>query len=254
MITELMAALDSVPVLWAIPVLVVAYVIRGITGFGSGLISVPLLALQLPLTTVVPLILLTDFTASLALGGLHFKKVAWDEIRRLLVAGAIGVLIGAQLLVNLPRESLLIALGTVIIAFALRNLLARQTQLPPVSQHWTWPTGLVGGTISALFGTGGPPYVMYLTRRIFDKGVMRATLSGLFFFEALVRVGVFTATGVLTLETLWLFALAVPVTLLALWVGSRIHTNLPNEALLRLVSLILLGSGVALWVRALANG
>jgi uncharacterized membrane protein YfcA len=43
------------------------------------------------------------------------------------------------------------------------------------------------------------------------------------------------------------------VTLLALWVGSRIHTSLSNEALLRLVSLILLGSGVALWVRALAN-
>lgn len=253
MMQELVAALESVPVLWAIPVLILAYVIRGITGFGSGLIAVPLLALQLPLTTVVPLILLTDFTASLALGGLHLKKVAWDEIRRLLLAGAIGVLIGVTLLVNLPRESLLIALGTVVILFALRNLLARQTQLPPISQHWTWPTGLVGGTISALFGTGGPPYVMYLTRRIFDKGIMRATLSGLFFFEALVRVGVFTATGVLTMETFWLFALALPVTLIALWIGSHIHTNLSNATLLRLVSLILLGSGVALWVRALTG-
>ncbi len=252
--TEIFAALSGVPILWAIPILILAYVIRGITGFGSGLISVPLLALELPLTTVVPLILLTDFTASLALGGLHLQKVAWSEIRRLLLAGAVGVLIGAQLLVSLPRESLLLVLGTVVIAFALRTLLSRQTPLPPISPRWAWPTGLLGGTISALFGTGGPPYVMYLTRRIVDKGVMRATLSGLFFFEALVRIGVFSVGGVLTRETLWLFGLAVPVTLSALWLGSRIHTRLSNEALLRLVSLILLGSGLALWVRAFSGG
>ncbi|MBU4500275.1 MAG: sulfite exporter TauE/SafE family protein, partial [Gammaproteobacteria bacterium] len=46
-------------------ILLAAYVIRGITGFGSGLVSVPLLALFLPLQFVVPLILLLDFTASI---------------------------------------------------------------------------------------------------------------------------------------------------------------------------------------------
>ena len=56
-------------------ILLAAYFIRGITGFGSGLISVPLLALFLPLQFVVPLILLLDFTASIVIGGLHFKRV-----------------------------------------------------------------------------------------------------------------------------------------------------------------------------------
>src|ERR1700712_535143 len=39
-----------------------AYFIRGITGFGSGLIAVPLLALSHPLTFAVPLVLALDFT------------------------------------------------------------------------------------------------------------------------------------------------------------------------------------------------
>ena len=46
-----------------------AYFIRGITGFGSGLIAVPLLALSHPLQFAVPLVLALDFTASVVLGG-----------------------------------------------------------------------------------------------------------------------------------------------------------------------------------------
>ena len=58
--------------------------IRGITGFGSALISVPLLALSQPLTFAVPLVLALDFTASLVLGGTNRKKADWGEIKMLL--------------------------------------------------------------------------------------------------------------------------------------------------------------------------
>jgi uncharacterized membrane protein YfcA len=49
----------------ALAIILGAYFIRGITGFGSGLIAVPLLALILPLQTVVPLVLVLDLCASL---------------------------------------------------------------------------------------------------------------------------------------------------------------------------------------------
>ena len=38
-----------------------AYFIRGITGFGSALIAVPLLALSQPLHFAIPLVLALDF-------------------------------------------------------------------------------------------------------------------------------------------------------------------------------------------------
>jgi len=62
-------------------ILMSAYFIRGITGFGSALISVPLLALSQPLTFAVPLVLALDFTASLVLGGTNRKKAVWSEIK-----------------------------------------------------------------------------------------------------------------------------------------------------------------------------
>jgi len=77
----------------AAAILLSAYFIRGITGFGSGLISVPLLALFLPLKFVVPLILLLDFTASIVIGGLNFKRVKWNEIGILIPFGVVGVVL-----------------------------------------------------------------------------------------------------------------------------------------------------------------
>jgi uncharacterized membrane protein YfcA len=232
-------------------VLLGAYFIRGISGFGSGLVAVPLLALKLPLTFVVPLILLTDFTASLVLGGLNFKQVEWREIRRLLPPGLLGVVAGTLLLVSLPMTPMLIGLGTFVILFALRNLILAGREPKPISPWWAWPAGLTGGTVGALFGTGGPPYVIYLSHRLADKGRLRATFSGLFFIEGLARIASFAISGLmLDIKLVWAYLAAMPVALAALWLGSHVHTRLSNAQMMRAISLILLGSGISLYLKA----
>jgi uncharacterized protein len=233
-------------------VLLVAYFIRGISGFGSGLVAVPLLALKLPLTFVVPLILLTDFTASLLLGGLNFSRVDWQEVRRLILPGLLGVLCGTLLLVSMPAKPMLIGLGSIVILFAIRNLIYAGREPKPVSHWWAWPAGLTGGTVGAMFGTGGPPYVIYLSHRLTDKSVLRATFSGLFFLEGLARITSFAISGLL-LETslLWAYLSAMPLALVALWAGSHVHTRLSNAQMMRIISFILLGSGFSLYLKAM---
>lgn len=234
-------------------VLLGAYFIRGISGFGSGLVAVPLLALKLPLTFVVPLILLTDFTASLVLGGLNFKQVDWREIRRLMPPGLIGVAIGTLLLVSLPKGPMLFGLATIVVLFGLRNLIFAGREPKPISTWWAWPAGLTGGTVGALFGTGGPPYVIYLSHRLADKGLLRATFSGLFFMEGLARILSFSISGLmLDIKLLWAYLAAMPVALAALWVGSHVHTRLSSAQMMRIISLILLGSGASLYLKALS--
>jgi hypothetical protein len=233
-------------------VLLVAYFIRGISGFGSGLVAVPLLALKLPLTFVVPLILLTDFTSSVVLGGLNFKQVAWPEIRRLLPTGLIGVAVGTFLLVSLPKAPMLIGLGSFVILFALRSLLLSGREPKPIATWWAWPAGLTGGMVGALFGTGGPPYVIYLSHRLFDKGQLRATFSGLFILDGLSRIISFTVSGLLLdSRLLWAYLGAMPVALLALWLGSHVHTRLTQAQMMKLIALILLGSGISLYFKAM---
>ncbi|MCA1978383.1 MAG: sulfite exporter TauE/SafE family protein [Thiobacillus sp.] len=232
-------------------ILVTAYVIRGITGFGSGLIAVPLLALLLPLQFVVPLVLLLDFTASVVIGGLTFKRVKWDEIGVLLPFGIVGVVVGTHLLVNLPQQPMLIALAGFVLVFALRSLLGLRGDRP-VSRWWAPPASLTGGTVGALFGTGGPPYVIYLTHRIHHKSDLRATLSALFFTEGLTRIASFLVAGLLLTREVWLaYFAALPLVLGGLYLGGRAHVGLSQVQMMRLVGVLLLVSSVSLLFKAM---
>ena len=237
--------------LYAILVLTLAYFIRGISGFGSGLVAVPLLAMVFPLPLVVPTILLLDFTASLVLGGLNLKHVRWDEVKPLVPFGVIGVVLGTTLLVNTPRTPLLIGLGVFVLAFAIRNLLNLHDD-KPVSRWWAIPASLTGGTIGALFGTGGPPYVIYLSHRMKDKGQLRATFSGMFFLEGIVRIASFTTAGLLLNTQVWKgYGFGLPVALLALYGGSHVHTGLSQPQVMRMIGALLLLSSLSLFVKAL---
>src|SRR5262249_23696470 len=103
-------------------ILMSAYFIRGITGFGSALISVPLLALSQPLHFAIPLVLALDFTASVVLGSTSSSKANWSEIKVLLPAGMVGACIGAFALLTLPTQPVLIALGAFVIIVGFRNI------------------------------------------------------------------------------------------------------------------------------------
>lgn len=234
----------------AAAILLGAYVIRGITGFGSGLISVPLLALFLPLQFVVPWVLLLDFTASVLIGGFNFGRVRWNEIGILIPLGLAGVALGTGLLVNLPQAPVLFALAVFVLVFALRSVFNVHGD-KPASRWWAIPASLTGGTVGALFGTGGPPYVIYLTHRIRDKGALRATLSALFFTEGLARIVSFTAAGLLPNARVWMaYLAALPLVLGALYVGGRAHVGLAPAQMTRLIGGLLLVSSLSLFFKA----
>jgi len=233
-------------------ILLAAYFIRGITGFGSGLISVPLLALFLPLKFVVPLILLLDFTASIVIGGFNFKRVKWDEVGVLIPFGVVGVVLGTSLLVSLPPEPMLIALAGFVFVFAVRSILNIRGD-KPISRGWAVPASLTGGTVGALFGTGGPPYVIYLTHRIHDKSDLRATFSALFFTEGITRIASFLVAGLLMTSQVWIaYFAALPIMLGALYLGGRVHVGLTAPQMTRLVGVLLLVSSASLLFKAMS--
>ncbi len=236
----------------AIFILLLAYLVRGITGFGSGLIAIPLLAHFLPLTFVVPMMLALDFVASIVLSRHTHLEVRWDEIRVLLPTALAGMLTGAVLLVNLPREPLLLGLSAFVIFFGLRYLFNVHSE-KPISRWWSLPTGLSGGMIGAMFGTGGPPYVVYLSHRLHDKTQLRGTLSGLFMLEGAMRIATFLFMGLLLQPgMLKALLLSLPLMGLGLYLGNKVHLGISRRHQLALVGLLLLGSGGSLLWKALS--
>jgi hypothetical protein len=230
--------------------LLVAYVAFGATGFGSTVLSVPLLAHFLPLTFLVPMVCALDLVASTLTGVRRMRQVRLRELWRLLPFMVLGIALGVTLLVNLPDRAMLFALGVFVGVYGTYNLLQRRTWRA-IAPGWSVPVGFVGGVFSALFGTGGPVYIVFLAGRIEDKAALRATIATVIAISVVMRLTTFAVSGLLMQRgLLTLAALLVPVMLLGLWLGNHLHHRLARAHLAQLISVLLIVNGITLLWRA----
>lgn len=99
--------------------------VQGLAGFGSGLVAAPLLALFLPLETVVPLITLLSPLISFQVLFHLRHAIRFERVRGLLVGFALGTPLGLLLLTHAPAALLLGALGALLTGYALLSLAGR---------------------------------------------------------------------------------------------------------------------------------
>lgn len=230
-------------------VVMAAYFVRGLTGFGSGLFSVPLLALWQPLQLVVPLIMALDLVASFVLGGFNTRQTSWPEIKRLLPFGLIGAALGVYALLRFPPTPITVTLALFAMFFGARQIFGIVPR-GQISALWAVPAGLVGSGAGALFGTSGPPYIIYLTHRLKDKSVVRATFSWLFVIDGGFRLGLFLVAGLLLEPKLQIaYALSLIPMAIGLYVGNKVHLDMTTEGMLKVVGALLVLSGAMLFVK-----
>ena len=231
-------------------VVLLGYVIFGMVGFGATITNAPLLAQLLPLRFVVPLTLLLDLLASITLGTRIRGQADGGELRRILPSTGLGLVLGLVLLMRLPERSLLLLLGCFVLYAGISSL-ARRPGAARLHPAWAMPAGVVGGVFSALYGTGGPIYTLYMSRRIADKSVFRATMARLILALGVARVALFAATGLLGQDHLLLAALLLaPFALLGLILGNRLHHRLSARRIMGFVFMLIIANGAALVLRA----
>jgi uncharacterized membrane protein YfcA len=227
------------------------YVVFGITAFGAALFTVPLLTHLFPLEFVLPMCVLLDVSAALALG-VRFSRAA-DRSELLIMApcSLAGAILGVTLLIALPRDAILAAFGLFLVAYGTQAMRRGET-FRRIGRAWGALAGFSGGAMGTLFGVGAPPYAIYLARRIADKGALRATLSNIVLLSTSIRALVFLAGGLMLADRLITAALLLPFALAGLWLGNRFHGRLSRLALLRTISALLTLIGASLLYRALA--
>jgi uncharacterized membrane protein YfcA len=233
---------------YAFVVLSAAYFVRGVAGFGSGLIAIPLLLMWFPLLVAVPLVVALDYLASASQGIKDRQAIQWREIWPLLPFALLGVMGAVYLLQAVDPRLLLKGLAIFIILYALYSLVGKN----PESVHGRWwaiPAGGLGGLIGTTFGTGGPFYVVYLQMRRLDKTQFRATFAAIFLLDGANRLAGYFLSGMLTLQFLRMLAMALPVMMVGIYLGGRVHTTVGQETFRRGIGLLLICSGVALLLR-----
>ena len=230
-------------------IVVTAYVIFGLSGFGSTLVAVPLLAHLFPLKFVIPMMVVLDCIGSISMGLRLRADVNRRELVPLLPFMLAGMLAGAFLLLRLRAEILLGGLGVFVLAYGAFYVTGREAKAR-IGRWAVAPVGIFAGTTSSMFGVGGPIYVMYLTARGSTLEQIRATTPVIFIFTTIARIIIFSAAGLFTASVLYTSAALLPVMALGMWLGNRLHLNLSRQQLARIIGALLVLSGGSLLLRA----
>lgn len=229
-----------------------AYTILGISGFGSALVNIPLLAHFLPLTTILPILVLVDFVAT-STNGLKFRSdIDVAEIKTIIPTMCVGIVVGVVLLSRVPGTALLPVLGASIALYGiyrLREPIVRNF----ISPAWGYLAGFAGGLMGGLFGIGGPFYASYMSRRTNDYGKMRATMAAIFTVSTGLRIAAFVIAGFFLDRAVWWgVAIILPFMFIGLNIGHKLHGKLQTKHLSIFVSVLLIASGVSLIAKPFA--
>ena len=228
----------------------VAFVVRGATGFGASLVAIPIMAFALPLTLAVPLVSLLIAIQSVPIAVRNRSRIAWREVLHTLPSSLLGVALGLAVFARSGEKFLIVGLGVVIIVYALHGL-ARKAEPLIIAPRWRKSVavvaGLVGGSIGALYGAGAAPiYGMYLNSLALSKAVFRVTVSTVMLIPIGARVIGYGGLGFYDADVIAAGALLLPFMVIGTWLGDALMAGLDKDRFGKLVSGVLLLSGVAL--------
>ena len=223
-------------------ILFISTFIRSALGFGDALIAMPLLALVAGMQVTTPLVAFGGSTIAITILLKGWRSVDIKAAWRLIASSLVGIPIGLFFLKTAPESAIKAVLGILLIAFGLYNLIT--PKLPTFgNEKLAYVFGLIAGVLGGAYNTSGPPIVVYGTLRGWSPDSFRTTLQAYFLLTGGTILISHGLAGLWTPTVLRLYAYALPIIMLAIFLGGRANKVLSAGRFNRIIyaSLIVMG-------------
>jgi len=220
----------------------------GVSGFAMGLVvSGVWLHIITPQQNALLIVLCGLVTQGSGIWKL-WNTINWRVVAPFIVGGLIGVPAGTALLKTVQQGTLRPCIGVLLVVYSLYSLF-RPTMKPVQSNVATdFGVGIVNGFVGGLTGLGGVVVTIWCQLRGGTKDPQRAIFQPVLFATFVTSAVAYVFAGAYTVETLKLYAFALPVLGVALWCGFWLYGKLDDAAFRKLILLLLLVMGVTLIV------
>lgn len=242
-------------------VVLLASVVRGLTGFGFSALCVSCLSVFLPPAQVVPALFVLEIFASLSLLKTCWPDVHWSWLRVLLLGNVVFIPLGVLTQQSLSADTMRLLIAGVIGVIALAQLQGLRPHGPP-GKALQWGTSMVSGWLNGLAAIGGIAVAMVFNQTRLAPTVMRASLVVFFLFTDLFALLCLALMAHLALvptslndisgPTAFWSAAWLPPMLLGIWLGHRQSTRVSAERFRRLVQVLLLVIALLMGWRAIS--
>ncbi len=229
----------------------VAFFFKGLCGFANTLIFTSILGVGVNNVNISPVELVLGFPGNIIMTWKNRKGLNSRIYLPLIIVLLIGSIPGAFLLKNVDARLIKILFGAVVVFVGIEMMLREYgKELIRDSKPVLAIVGLVGGLMCGLFGIG-VLMAACVSRLTKTSSEFKANLSLIFIVENLVRIVTYTLFGIITLESLKLSFILMPVMLLGVFLGIKSAGNLDESKVKKLVIILLIISGIALIIKNL---
>ena len=227
--------------------------VQGLSGFGSGLVLVSTVPWFVDITVAVPFAAVFSYLTVLTMAWRHWQEVRFRYALPLILGLFPGIPIGVRFLKGVDPLYATAALGVILIAYGAWSLFGRSEHAVRVSPKWGPLFGVTGGILGGAFNSSGPPVVLYATLQDWSKGETVGTLQAFFLCQGALTLSALTYEGLINVQTLTWNLYLLPMLIVGLWVGDKLHHRIDDQTFRRVVMIGLMLMGGAFLIRLVAS-
>ncbi len=163
----------------------------------------------------------------------------------MIIGGLTGAIVGTYFLATFENVILKKAYGVIIVLFAL-NMLFQKIKLKSKNKLYGGLAGLFSGVLSAVYKTGGPPIVIYLSHQIKKKQALRATMIAFWVIINIWVLFLYLYTGLISTPVINFSLFLLPPLIIGTIVGCKLHVKINENLFKKLIGTILVVTGILL--------
>ena len=233
-------------------VIMIAYIVKGLVGFGDPLLSNPLLAMRLDNKDITPALLPVSLILNAVIVWKNRHSLAMRTVAPIAFWVMLGTIPGTLLLKVSAPWILKAVLGVFIIGLGVEMLTRKEnsTSRPNAAAQAVicFASGMMGG----LFGIN-LLFLVYLERTAKGRGEFRGSICFVFLVENIFRMIVYGANGVFTPLSWQIAALSIPAALIGMWIGGCIDRHIDETQIRRIIIYVFILGGLSVLVKALLS-
>lgn len=210
----------------ALGVVLAAGIVRGFTGFGAGLVMVPLMALIWGPVEALATSVMIGLSSTIQLAPRAIPLTNWRDMGPMMAAILVATPIGTVLLVSLDPEIIKKTIAVLVLLVSLITIWG-WTYRGPRGPLPSAIAGAIGGVVNGIAGVGGPALVLYLIALPEEAKVHRANIVMALAVTSIVSVTGLAIAGAIGTRVLTHTVVFVIPSILSVWIGAKLFTILP---------------------------
>lgn len=234
-------------------VMFLCFFIKGLAGFGDPLLSNPLLSMVMENRTISPMNLLLSTPVNAFIAWKNRKAFDAKALLPIAICILAGVIPGTFLLKYGSSLALKGGLGVLILAIGVEMLTRNRAKQHKQVKGVLYLISFLSGITSGLYGIN-LFFVAYMERTTDSRESFRGNICFIFFIENIFRVVLYTITGVITKQVIFVALLAIPGMVLGLLAGIKTDKKVSDATIRNIIIGMFMLSGISILTKVFLLG